>query len=140
MTKMTKREMFEAMISGFSGGDFAFETADGVVVVAPEQFVEFAQKEITLLDNKAAKAKERAAAKRAEADELMEVVQSLLTDEFQTAADIAAQIEGEDVSQNKITARMTKLITAGVAVKEQISVPGVNGGKATKKMGYRLAQ
>ena len=140
MTKMTKREMFEAMISGFSGGDFAFETADGVVVVAPEQFVEFAQKEITLLDNKAAKAKERAAAKRAEADELMEVVQSLLTDEFQTAADIAAQIEGEDVSQNKITARMTKLITAGVAVKEQISVPGANGGKATKKMGYRLAQ
>ena len=136
MTKMTKREMFEAMISGFSGGDFAFETADGVVAVSPEQFVEFAQKEITLLDNKAAKAKERAAAKRAEADELMEVVQSLLTDEFQTAADIAAQIEGEDVSAAKVVARLGKLVAAEVAVKDDIKVVGADGKKSVRK-GYR---
>lgn len=139
MTKtMTKREMFEAMISGFSGGDFAFETADGVVAVAPEQFVEFAQKEITLLDNKAAKAKERAAAKRAEADELMEVVQSLLTDEFQTAADIAAQIEGEDVSAAKVVARLGKLVAAEVAEKDDIKVVGADGKKSVRK-GYKLA-
>lgn len=136
MTKMTKREMYEAMISGFSGGDFAFETADGVVAVSPEQFVEFAQKEITLLDNKAAKAKERAAAKRAEADELMDVVQSLLTDEFQTAADIAAQIEGEDVSAAKVVARLGKLVAAEVAEKDDIKVVGADGKKSVRK-GYR---
>lgn len=138
MTKMTKREMFEAMISGFSGGDFAFETADGVVVVSPEQFVEFAQKEITLLDNKAAKAKERAAAKRAEADELMEVVQSLLTDEFQTAADIAAQIEGEDVSAAKVVFRLNKLVDNGQCVKDDIKVADASGKKTARK-GYKLA-
>ena len=137
MTKMmTKREMFEAMISGFSGGDFAFETADGVVAVSPEQFVEFAQKEITLLDNKAAKAKERAAAKRAEADELMEVVQSLLTDEFQTAADIAAQIEGDEVSAARVVARLGKLVAAEVAEKDDIKVVGADGKKSVRK-GYR---
>ena len=139
MTKMmTKREMFEAMISGFSGGDFAFETADGVVAVSPEQFVEFAQKEITLLDNKAAKAKERAAAKRAEADELMEVVQSLLTDEFQTAADIAAQIEGDEVSAARVVARLGKLVAAEVAEKDDIKVVGADGKKSVRK-GYKLA-
>ena len=136
MTKMTKREMYSALISGFSGGDFAFETADGVVAVSPEQFVEFAQKEIILLDNKAAKAKERAAAKRAEADELMEVVQSLLTDEFQTAADIAAQIEGEDVSAAKVVARLGKLVAAEVAEKDDIKVVGADGKKSVRK-GYR---
>ena len=138
MTKMTKREMYSALISGFSGGDFAFETADGVVAVSAEQFVEFAQKEIALLDNKAAKAKERAAAKRAEADELMEVVQSLLTDEFQTAADIAAQIEGEDVSAAKVVARLGKLVAAEVAVKDDIKVVGADGKKSVRK-GYKLA-
>jgi hypothetical protein len=130
MEKITKREMFEALIDAANGGEFKFTAQD---VVA------FAENEIALLDKKAVKAKERAATKKAEGDELTEVVKSLLTDEWQTAKEITAQIEGEDITQNKVIARVTKLINAGVAVKEQVSVPDADG-KATKKMGYRLAQ
>lgn len=131
MEKITKRDMFDALVAMANGEAFKYDMAD---------LATFAKNEIDLLDKKAAKAKERAAAKKAEQDELGEIVKSLLTDEWQTVNDISAQIEGEDVTPSKITARMTKLINAGFAVKEQVSVPGVDGGKATKKMGYRLAQ
>ena len=131
MEKMTKKTVYEKLLTFANGGDLGMDL---------EALATFAKNEIDLLDKKAAKAKERAAAKKAEQDELGEIVKSLLTDEWQTVNDIFAQIEGEDVSPSKITARMTKLINAGFAIKEQVSVPGVDGGKATKKMGYRLAQ
>ncbi len=123
--KITKKMMFEE-----------------VIVMAEAQgradIVEFAEKEIVALEKKAAKAKEAAAKKRAEADELMGVVKSVLTYDFQTLGDIAAQIEGENISVAKITARMSKLVEAGEVVKEQVPVEGADG-KKTKKMAYKLA-
>lgn len=120
--KMTKKEMFEKIMAAM--------TADAEVV-------EFCEKEIAALDKKAAKAKEAAAKKREEADELLEVVKSILTHDFQTLGDIAAQIEGEDVSVQKIAARTRKLVDCGYAVKEEVSVVGADGKKA-KKMAYRI--
>ena len=122
--KITKKMMFEEII--------AMAEAEG-----REDIIEFAEKEIAALDKKAAKAKETAAKKRAESDELMEVVKSLLTDEFQTLGDIAAQIEGEDITVAKVTARMTKLVKSGCAIKEEISVEGADG-KKHKKMAYKV--
>ena len=121
--KMTKKEMFEKIMAAMA---------------TDVEVVEFCEKEIAALDKKAAKAKETAAKKRAESDELMEVVKSLLTDEFQTLGDITSQIEGEDITVAKVTARMTKLVKAEVAVKEEISVEGADG-KKHKKMAYKLA-
>ena len=134
MEKITKKQMFEGMISYFRGEDTA---------ISESQFEEFCLAQIADLDKKAAKAKERAAAKKAEADELTDVVYGVLTDEFKTIADIAEAVlaelgdAAEDVTTAKITARLTKLGKANAIVKEQVSVEV--DGKKTKKMAYALA-
>ena len=132
MEKITKREMFEAIKKTFETGSCEFE-AD--VVIA------FCDKEIAALDAKAAKAKERAAAKKAEADVLMGLVENALTDEYQTIADIAAVVaeEDADATVSKVQYRLGKLVEAGVAVKEQMSIPGAQGTKARKVQSYKIA-
>lgn len=82
---------------------------------------------------KAEKAKEKAAEKKAEGDELRAAVKAVLTDELQTREDIFAKIEGEDLSVAKIGARLTQLVANGEAVKEQVKV----GDR--KVMAYKLA-
>ena len=131
MDKLTKKQMFEGLIAYFHGEDVEIEN---------EAFVEFCQDQIADLDKKAAKAKERAAAKKAEGDELTDLVHSVLTDEYQTIADITVAIAETvpDVSASKITARLTKLFNAGAIEKEQISVED-GEGKKRKCMAYRLA-
>ena len=133
MEKITKREMFEAIKETFETGTCAVEAT---AVMA------FCDKEIASLDSKAAKAKERAAAKRAEADTLMEQVRDALTGEFQTIADIAAAVAevNPDATVSKTTYRLTKLVEANVAEKTQVSVPAVDGGKTRKVQAYRLIQ
>ena len=130
MEKITKREMFEAIIALATGGEMKYEA---------EAFVNFCENEISLLDKKAAKAKERAATKKAEGDELTEAVRAAMsTEEFEPIADIAARIEGEDVTVAKVQYRLTQLVKNGDAEKEQITVPGGEGQKARKIMAYKL--
>lgn len=130
MEKVTKKSMFEGMIAYFEGAETELTEA---------QFVEFCKGQIADLDKKAAKAKERAAAKRAEGDELTDLVQSALTDEYQTIADIITVVAEADpeVTAAKITARLTKLVKANVVEKEQVTV--TDGDKKKKAMAYRLA-
>ena len=129
MEKITKREMFEAIIALATGGEMKYEA---------EAFVNFCENEISLLDKKAAKAKERAATKKAEGDELTEAVRAAMsTEEFEPIADIAARIEGEDVTVAKVQYRLTQLVKNGEAEKEQITVPGGEGQKARKIMAYK---
>ena len=130
MEKITKREMFEAIIALATGGEMKYEA---------EAFVNFCENEIALLDKKAAKAKERAATKKAEGDELTEAVRAAMSaEEFEPIADIAARIEGEDVTVAKVQYRLTQLVKNGEAEKEQITVPGGEGQKARKIMAYRI--
>lgn len=130
MEKITKREMFEAIIALATGGEMKYEA---------EVFVNFCENEIALLDKKAAKAKERAATKKAEGDELTEAVRAAMSAEkFEPIADIAARIEGEDVTVAKVQYRLTQLVKNGEAEKEQITVPGGEGQKARKIMAYKL--
>ena len=133
MEKITKREMFEAIKETFETGSCKFDAA---TVKA------FCDKEIASLDSKAAKAKERAAAKKAEADVLMGQVEDALTDEFQVIADIAAAVAtvNEDATVSKVTFRLTKLVEAEVAEKTQVTIPATETTKARKVQAYRLAQ
>ena len=133
MEKITKREMFEAIKETFETGACKYDAA---TVMA------FCDKEIASLDAKAAKAKERAAAKKAEADVLMGQVEDALTGEFQTIADIAATVNAinADATVSKVTYRLTKLVEAGVAEKTDVSVPGVDGGKARKVKAFRAVE
>ena len=133
MEKITKREMFEAIKETFETGSCKYDAA---VVTA------FCDKEIAALDSKAAKAKERAAAKKAEADVLMGQVEEALTDEFQVIADIAAAVAGvnADATVSKVTFRLTKLVESGAAEKTQVTIPATETTKARKVQAYRLAQ
>lgn len=130
MEKITKRDMYEAIIEAVNSGEWKYDAAE---------VVEFCEKEIGNLDKKAAKAKEAAAKKRAEGDELTDAVRAALsTDTFEPIADIAARIQGEDVTVAKVTYRLTQLVKNGEAEKSEITIPGGEGVKARKIQGYRI--
>ena len=136
MEKLTKRSVYEALINYAATGVMSY---DGNEITA-EDLAAFAENEIALLDKKAVKAKERAAQKRAEGDELTDAVRAAMSAEnFEPIADIAARIEGEDVTVSKVQYRLTQLVKAGEAEKEQITVPATETTKARKIMGYRVA-
>ena len=136
MEKITKREMFEAIKGLAESG--ALHMVDFNENITDEAVAEFCENEIALLDKKAAKAKERAATKKAEGDELTEAVRAAMSaEEFEPIADIAARIEGEDVTVAKVQYRLTQLVKNGEAEKEQITIPGGEGQKARKIMAYR---
>ena len=139
MENITKKAMYGALVNFANGGELIATTKDGEVVVTMDQLRAFAEKEIEHLDNKAAKAKETAAKKRAEADELQEAVAAALTADFEPIATIAGRIEGEDVTVSKVTYRLTQLVKNGVAEKQEIAVPTGDGNKTRKIMGYRAA-
>ena len=55
MEKITKRQMYTAMINYAENGSFSFETDEGTMVVAPDEIVTFAENEISLLDSRQGK-------------------------------------------------------------------------------------
>lgn len=129
MEKITKKEMYAAIKETFETGTCKFD---------PSVVMAFCDKEIAALDSKAAKAKERAAAKKAEADALMDKVAAVLsTEDYMTIADIAAAVDDADATISKVTYRLTKLVDAGLAEKTDVTVPGVDGGKSRKVKGFR---
>ena len=102
------------------------EEIKGVVAAADyenkEGAIDFINKQIEALAAKAEKAKEKAAKAKAEGDELRAIVEGILTADAQPIDDIVAQIEGEDVTKAKVTARLTALVNAGIAKKEPVKV------------------
>ena len=139
MEKITKREMYEALINLATTGELTYETVEGVVTVTGDALKTFAENEIALLDKKAVKAKERAAQKRAEGDELTDIVRGAMsTETFEPIAEIAARIEGEDVTVAKVTYRLTQLVKNGEAEKQELTIAGGEGQKSRKVQGYKL--
>ena len=120
--KITERDIYNSIING---------TAD------PDVLVEFAEKKLAQLDHRNEKAKERAAAKRAEADELLEVVRSYVTSEPQTREDItnAMIADGHEVTPGKVGYRLTAMAKANEIAKAEANVPNAEG-KARRVMVY----
>lgn len=110
--KMTKAMWLEEIKGVIEGSDYERK----------DEAMEFIDKQLEALAAKAAKAKERAAEKKADGDELRAAVESILTEVPQTIDDIVAQIEGEDITKAKVTARLTALVKAEVAKKEAVKV------------------
>lgn len=136
MKKITKKTMFENLRDLAESG--ALHMQDFNEDITDTMVIEFCEKEIAALDAKASKAKENAAKKKAEGDALREVIAQVLTNEFQTIAEVTAQIEGNDVTIGRVTNRLAALATAGIAEKSQITV---GEGSAKRKIAaYRLAQ
>ena len=97
---------------------------------ANPELVDLCDTEIAAIAAKAEKAKIRAAEKRADGDELRAAVEAVLTTEPQTAEQILAQIEGEDLTKAKIVSRIAQLVDMDRASKTHIVVDG------RKVMGY----
>jgi hypothetical protein len=131
-SKFTKREILESIINAVDAG--ILTVADGDIT--PADVKAFAENEIGLLDRRAIKAKERAAAKKEEADELLDVVETVLGDEFESIPDILARIEGEDLTASKVSAKLRKLVDLGKAEKGELKVKP-EGGKTRTLVAYR---
>lgn len=129
--KVTKRERYESIKA-------LIEAVGAVEGIDTDGIVAFCDKEIATLDTRAEKAKERAAEKRAEGDELQAAVLAALTDEPASRQEVTDRIEGEDVTLAKVGYRLTALVKQGLAVKEEIAVTGEDG-KSKKVAAYRLA-
>ena len=130
--KITKREMFEAIKTGCTTGEWT---------VSDVEIAEFCDNEIALLDKKAIKAKERAAEKRAAGDELTDAVRAALTDEFAVIADIATKVAetyGEDATVARVTYRLTQLVKNGEAENGDVKVEGGEGQKTRTIKAYRI--
>ena len=108
--KITKRDYYEMLK----------EIVLNANVEEATELVEFIDKQVLLIDSKAEKAKARNAEKKANGDELREAVQNVLTDEFQTIDAIVSQIEGEEITKAKITARLTSLVKNGIDEKTDV--------------------
>lgn len=133
-TTVTKKEILANIRTLLETSHVEFANQE----LTAEMAIKFCTKEIAALDRKAEKAKATAAAKKAEGDALRDVVEQVLTNDWQSIADIVVQIEGEDVTMGKVIPRLAALIDQGVAEKTLISV-GEKGAKA-KRTFYRLVQ
>lgn len=121
--KMTKIECFEQLAGIVEASD----------VENKEDILKFIQSSIETLENRKRAAQERAEKKKNEPDELADAVKAVLSGELQTADDIAAQIEGEDVTKQKVVARLTKMVNAGIVRKDSVKTDDKR-----KVMGYAL--
>ena len=127
--KITKRDMYEAIIGAMETGEIKY---------APDDVIAFCQNEIELLDKKAAKAKERAAAKSAENDEIMDKVREVLSpNDFMPIADVVKAIGDPDLTAAKVQYRLRKLAEANEAEKTEVTIAGAEGTKARKVVAYR---
>ena len=121
--KMTKVDYFEQLAGIVEASD----------VENKEDILKFIQGSIETLENRKRAAQERAEKKKNEPDELTDAVKAVLSEELQTADDIAAQIEGEDVTKQKVVARLTKMVNAGIVRKDSVKTDDKR-----KVMGYAL--
>lgn len=91
-----------------------------------EEVIAFIDKTVEQIDTKAAKAKEKAAEKRSEGDEIFKAVVEVLTGELQTIDEITEAVVAatgdEEITKSKVTARLTKAVKDEVARKEQVKV------------------
>ncbi len=97
-----------------------------------DDLLEFIDKEIAVLERRKEKARERAVERKAESDALTDKIFDALEDEFMTLDDILPLLDDEeDITKNKVTSRLGRLIKAGKVEKEMVKV------EDKKRMAYR---
>ena len=104
------------------------ENGEDVVTVTQEDIQNFASKKLAALERKKEKARENAAKKRAEGDKLGKVVESVLTNEFQTADEVLAAVlevwDGDeaDATRQKVIYRLSNLVKLEKAEKADVKI------------------
>ena len=98
-----------------------------------DELGEFIDKQIETLEKRKVAAAERAEKKKAESDAMTDAILAQIGDKLITVDEIVIALDSEEVTRNKVTARLGKLVKAGTIVKEAVKVDG------NKRMAYRLA-
>ena len=98
-----------------------------------DELLAFIDKQIETLEKRKEAAATRAAKKKEESDALTEEILGMIGEDLVTVDEIVVAINREDVTRNKVTARLGKLFKNGAIVKETVKVDG------NKRMAYKLA-
>ena len=97
------------------------------------ELIEFVDKQIETLNARKAAAAKRAEKKRQESDELTDKIYDVIGEDYITVDEVVAALNDEDVTRNKVTARLGKLVRNGAIEKAKIKIEGVEN----KKMAYK---
>ena len=101
-----------------------------------DEMLDFIDKQLEALAKRKETAAKRAAAKKAESDELTEAIFAVLGEIPMTLDGILARFsENEEVTRNKISSRLGKLVRAGRVEKMPVAIEGAKG----KRMSYKVA-
>lgn len=112
--KTTRIEYYEILKNIVRGNK------ESELTVTQAELIDFLDRQITSLKNKAVKAKEKAEQKKNEGDILKFAIKDILTEENQTLDEILNQLEIENISKAKVAARLGQLIKAGEASKVEV--------------------
>lgn len=126
-TRITDKD-FYSMIK-----NLALDTAE--LPIENELVIAWADKKLGQLEKKKEAAAKRAAEKKSADDPLTHTILEVLTEEFQTIGDIAAQIEGPDVTVSKVGYRLNALFKAGKIAKDKVTLEGE--GRKRHVVGYK---
>lgn len=134
--KVTKKEKFLMLAAVVEAAKNA-----GLVVEGPatmDELIEFTGTEIDQLESKAASAQKRAAARKAEGDDLREHVFNVLNDEnLMTIDQIVSAVGQPNVTRNMVVSRLNQLIDLDRVEKDSVSTGGEDGAKSRKIVAYR---
>lgn len=97
-----------------------------------DELVQFIDKQLETLEKRRVATAERAKKKKAESDELTNAILEKLGEDLMTVDEIVAAFNDPEVTRNKVTARLGKLVKAEAVVKETVKVDKF------KRMAYRL--
>ena len=119
---ITKKDVLTAIKTAVENG-FADVAVGEDKVVTADDVIAYVDTTIAQLEKKNEKAREKSAERKAEGDALRATIEGILTeDEYKTIANIVAEIDDEEVTPARVTARLTQLCKAGAAHKTKVKV------------------
>lgn len=96
-----------------------------------EDIIDFIDRQIDALDRKKEAALRRAEKKKADSDALTNAIYEKIGDELKTVDEIVIAINDPEVTRNRVTSRLGRLVREGLIVKELVKVEG------GKRMAYK---
>ena len=119
---ITKKDVLTAIKTVVENG-FADVTVGEDKVVTADDVIAYVDTTIAQLDKKNEKARKKSAERKAEGDALRATIEGILTeDEYKTIANIVAEIDDEEVTPARVTARLSQLCKANKAHKTKVKV------------------
>ena len=127
--KITKAEMFNSIKELIANSSEISEETRAA-------YFEFIDKELASIEKRKESAQKRAAAQKEASDALTEDILTVVKEAANVVLvdDIVAAFDNPEVTRNKVTSRLGKLVNGGLITKEVIKVDG------SRKMGYKVAE